>query len=145
MFFLLFFLIPLVEIYFLIQVGSMIGAGPTIFLVLITAVIGAILLRWQGMSTFFKFQSSLAQGQLPAEEIMESFALIIGGAFLLTPGFFTDTFGFLLLFPVTRLQIIKWILLRFSGRANWHIYSKNKHSSRDKNYIEGEFREDKDD
>jgi len=144
-FFLLFFLIPLVEIYFLIQVGSMIGAGPTIFLVLITAVIGAFLLRWQGMSTFLKFQSSLGQGQLPAEEIMESFALIIGGAFLLTPGFFTDTFGFLLLIPVTRLHIIKWILLRFSRRANWHIYTKNPNDSRGKNYIEGEFREDKDD
>lgn len=105
--FLLFLIVPLVEIYFLIQVGDQIGAGWTILAIVATAVIGAGLLRMQGLNTMQRAQLTLAKGQLPALELMESFALLISGAMLLTPGFITDALGFLLLVPAVRQVLIK--------------------------------------
>ncbi|PHS22503.1 MAG: exlusion protein FxsA [Methylophaga sp.] len=106
--FILFLLVPLIEIYFLIKVADVISAGWTIFAVVSTAVIGAGLLRIQGASTLLRAQSSLAKGSLPAMEMMEGFALALSGVLLLTPGFFTDTFGFLLLIPPVR----RWLISR---------------------------------
>jgi UPF0716 protein FxsA len=108
--FFLFLLIPLIEIYFLIQVGEVIGAGWTIFLVVATAVIGAALLRIQGLSTLQRAQISMAQGQLPATAMFEGVALLLSGALLLTPGFFTDMIGFALLVPPIRQALIKHVL-----------------------------------
>ncbi len=108
--FLLFLLIPLIEIYFLIQVGEVIGAGWTIFLVVATAVIGAALLRMQGLSTLQRAQVSMAHGQLPAIAMFEGVALLLCGALLLTPGFFTDAIGFILLVPPIRQAMIKHVL-----------------------------------
>jgi len=101
----LFLAIPIVEIYLLIQVGQVIGAGWTILLVVLTAVIGVWLLRIQGLSTLIRAQQKLQENQLPARELLEGMALVVAGAFLLTPGFFTDTIGFLLLFPPTRMWL----------------------------------------
>ena len=101
-----FFLIPIIEIYLLIQVGEVIGAGWTILLVVLTAVIGVWLLRIQGLSTLMRAQQRMRENQLPAREILEGIALVVAGAFLLTPGFFTDTLGFLLLFPPTRIALV---------------------------------------
>jgi UPF0716 protein FxsA len=101
----LFLAIPIVEIYLLIQVGEVIGAGWTILLVVLTAVIGVWLLRIQGLSTLTRAQKKLQENQLPARELLEGMALVVAGAFLLTPGFFTDTIGFLLLFPPTRMWL----------------------------------------
>ena len=100
-----FLLVPVVEIYLLIQVGSVIGAGWTVVLVVLTAVIGVWLLRVQGLSTLTRAQRRLQENELPAREIIEGMALVVAGAFLLTPGFFTDTIGFLLLFPPTRIWL----------------------------------------
>lgn len=111
--FLLFLLVPMVEIYLLIQVGGMIGALPTVFLVVFTAVLGALLIRYQGFVTLRNFQKSLAGGKLPALEIMEGMVLLVAGALLLTPGFFTDTIGFLCLIPPLRRTLIRWFLARF--------------------------------
>ena len=102
----LFLVIPIIEIYLLIQVGQVIGAGWTIFLVVLTAVIGVWLLRIQGLSTLTRAQQKLQANELPAREILEGMALVVAGAFLLTPGFFTDTLGFLLLFPPTRIALV---------------------------------------
>ena len=102
----LFLVIPIIEIYLLIQVGSVIGAGWTILLVVLTAVIGVWLLRIQGLSTLTRAQQKLRENELPAKEIIEGMALVVAGAFLLTPGFFTDTIGFLLLFPPTRMALV---------------------------------------
>lgn len=113
--FLLFIIIPLVEIYFLIEVGSLIGAFSTIFLVVFTAVLGAWLLRWQGFSTLRRIQQTTAQGGIPAVELMEGAVLIVAGALLLTPGFFTDAIGFLCLVPSIRRSAILWALKRFFG------------------------------
>jgi UPF0716 protein FxsA len=102
----LFLAVPIVEIYLLIQVGQVIGAGWTILLVVLTAVIGVWLLRIQGLSTLTRAQQKLQANEMPAREILEGMALVVAGAFLLTPGFFTDSIGFLLLFPPTRIALV---------------------------------------
>lgn len=108
----LFLIIPIIEIYFLIKVGEVIGALPTIILVVLTAVIGAALLRQQGLSTLARLQQSLGQGKLPAQEMIEGVLLAVGGALLMTPGFVTDTMGFLCLLPITRQLLAKAIIKR---------------------------------
>ena len=102
----LFLAVPIVEIYLLIQVGQVIGAGWTILLVVLTAVIGVWLLRIQGLSTLTRAQRKLQDNELPAREILEGMALVVAGALLLTPGFATDGIGFLLLFPPTRIWLV---------------------------------------
>jgi UPF0716 protein FxsA len=87
-------IIPFAEIYLLLEVGSVIGAFWTIFLVVFSAALGAWLLRQQGFSTFKHFQESLAQGVIPAYEMIEGPIILLGGALLLTPGFITDIIGF---------------------------------------------------
>jgi UPF0716 protein FxsA len=108
----LFFIVPLVEIYLLIQVGSVIGGIPTIFLVVFTAVLGALLLRQQGFATVGRVQASLARGEIPAIELLEGAMLILGGALLLTPGFFTDAIGFVFLVPLLRRRLVMWAMSR---------------------------------
>jgi UPF0716 protein FxsA len=107
-----FLLVPIIEIYLLIQVGNVIGAGWTILLVVMTAVIGVWLLRIQGLSTLMRAQRRLQDNELPAAEILEGIALVVAGAFLLTPGFATDTLGFLLLFPPTRIWLVSGVASR---------------------------------
>ncbi len=111
--FILFLTIPLVEIYLLIKVGSVIGAPMTIFLVVFTAVLGAWLLRIQGFSTLRRIQQMLNQGGLPAVELLEGALLLLAGALLLTPGFFTDAIGFACLVPVFRRTLIMYAMRRF--------------------------------
>ena len=141
--FLLFLLIPMVEIYFLIQVGSVIGAIPTIALVVFTALLGAMLLRLQGLATLQRTRSALAQGQVPAMEMFEGVLLVFAGALLLTPGFVTDTIGFLFLVPPLRKAIIRWFLNRST------VYTQQSGStagpSRSGSHtIEGEYRREDD-
>ena len=135
---LLFFTVPLIEIYVLIQVGGWIGAIPTISLVVFTAVLGALLLRHQGLITLQRFQLSLAQGQLPTLELMEGIVLIMAGALLLTPGFFTDLVGFLCLIPPLRRAVIKRIVARRLAAGETRMEERapeGRHVT-----IEGEFR-----
>ncbi len=106
----LFIAIPIIEIYLLIKVGSVIGAIPTILIIIGTAVLGAYLLRAQGISTLNRVQNSLQRGEIPALEMMEGLVLLICGALLLTPGFFTDLLGFLALIPVIRQAFVVWAL-----------------------------------
>ena len=98
----LFIVMPIVEMTILIKVGTMIGALNTVGLVLLTAIIGAALLRQQGLATLLKANQRLNSGELPAKEVAEGLILAVGGALLLTPGFVTDTIGFLCLIPGTR-------------------------------------------
>ncbi|MDX1610327.1 MAG: FxsA family protein, partial [Halofilum sp. (in: g-proteobacteria)] len=111
-FLLLFLLVPLVEIYVLIEVGTVIGALPTIALCVLTAVVGAGLLRVQGFQTMRRAQENLNRGEIPAIEMFEGVALAFGGALLLTPGFLTDAVGFLCLVPWTRRWLIRMALAR---------------------------------
>lgn len=110
--FVLFLTIPLIEIYLLIKVGSVLGALPTVALVILTAIIGAGLLRMQGFVTMQRVRLSMARGEIPALEMLEGVVLLISGALLLTPGFFTDTIGFLGLIPPLRRGLILWLIDR---------------------------------
>ena len=133
--FALFILVPVLEIYLLIKVGGVIGALPTALLVVMTAVIGAGLLRMQGFSTMLRAREAMARGELPAIEMLEGVAMLIGGALLLTPGFFTDALGFLCLIPPVR----RWLILRFLQRANVIIAHRGAPSGHGPRTIEGEF------
>ncbi|NQY27428.1 MAG: FxsA family protein [Piscirickettsiaceae bacterium] len=134
---LLFLLVPLIEIYFLIQVGEVIGAAWTIFAVVATAIIGAGLLRVQGASTLLRAQASMQQGSLPALEMMEGIALAASGMLLLTPGFFTDAFGFVLLLPPFRQFLIKKLFTKAAFTMHGQTMHSQYHST-DSTIIEGE-------
>ena len=129
-------IIPFLEIYLLLEVGSIIGAIPTIFLVASTAIIGTWLLKEQGFSTFQRLQQNLRQGILPAYEMIEGPIILAGGLLLLTPGFITDILGLACLIPSLRKKIAQYIiensLIQQSG-------SFTKEPSSNVNVLEGEF------
>ncbi|WNC71807.1 FxsA family protein [Thalassotalea psychrophila] len=117
--FLLFIVMPIVEIMVLMNVGSLIGALPTIGIVILTAWIGAAMVRQQGMATYQSVQNKLAQGQIPSDEIIAAMLLLVAGVLLLTPGFITDGFGLLLLWPVSRAVIVKAVQTQMAkSKAN---------------------------
>jgi UPF0716 protein FxsA len=97
--------VPLLEIALFIQIGGWIGLGPTLALIVLTAVVGAWMLRQQGIGVLMRAQRQLAEGVLPVMEVFEGLCLVIAGALLLTPGFFTDALGALLLVPAVRRSL----------------------------------------
>jgi UPF0716 protein FxsA len=126
---LLFIVVPLVELYVIIQVGQAIGVLPTIALLFLDSVLGAVLLRSQGRAVWLRFNTALAEGRVPARETFDGAMVIFGGALLLTPGFITDLFGLLLLIPptraalrgfLTRLAKRRWL----AGRAVFWTYDR---------------------
>ena len=138
--FILFIVVPVLEMWLLIEVGSVIGALPTIALVLLTAVVGVSLLRREGLSTWVRGNRKLEQGELPAEEMIEGLMLAVSGALLLTPGFVTDVVGFLGLIPITRKKLARALLAK--GAIQGFVYSESQfrrqHGARDETIIEGE-------
>ncbi len=98
----LFIIVPVAELVILLKVGALIGAAPTIALILLTGIAGAYLARTQGLDLLYRIQSELNQGRLPTEELIDGAMILVGGILLLTPGFLTDLFGFSLLVPATR-------------------------------------------
>ncbi len=116
---LIFFSIPLIEIYLLIKVGSWLGALPTIALLVFAAVLGTLLLRIQGFVTLRRLQAAQARGQIPAQELVEGVLLTLSGILLLVPGFFTDIFGYLGLIPPLRRGLARAILARFFQFPGW--------------------------
>jgi UPF0716 protein FxsA len=111
--FLLFILIPIIEITVLINVGQAIGTWYTVGLVLLSAFIGVNMLRYQGLSTLARAQQRISSGEMPAQEMVEGLVLAVGGALLITPGFVTDVIGFCCLIPVTRQAFVKGLVKRF--------------------------------
>lgn len=105
---LLFVVVPIVELMLLIELGQYIGLLPTLGLVMLTGVTGAWLARAEGLRVLVQFQKELASGQLPGQALLDGISVLIGGAFLLTPGVITDFVGFSLLLPFTR----RWIQRR---------------------------------
>ncbi|GAA0689719.1 membrane protein FxsA [Marinobacterium maritimum] len=112
--FLLFIIIPIIEITVLIQVGQAIGAWYTVGLVLLSAFIGVNMLRHQGLSTLARAQQRMNQGEVPGQEMVEGIVLAVGGALLVTPGFVTDVIGFSCLIPGIRKGLVKALLSRFT-------------------------------
>ncbi|HEU0025459.1 MAG TPA: FxsA family protein [Thermoleophilaceae bacterium] len=111
---LLFLVVPLVELYVILQVGDAIGVWWTVLLLAADSLIGALLLRTQGRAVWGRFNAALAEGRMPHREVMDGVLVIFGGAFLITPGFITDIVGVLLLLPPTR-AIIRRVLVRRLG------------------------------
>ncbi len=110
----LFIVVPIAELYVLIQIGQAIGILPTIALLILDSVLGAALMRAQGRATWNHFNRALAEGRVPGREVMDGAMVIFGGALLLTPGFLSDILGLILLLPPTR-AIVRTILVRRFG------------------------------
>ena len=111
--FLLFTVIPLVELYLLIKVGEVIGALNTILLIIATGLLGAFLAKLEGLRTLNQIQQNLNQGIMPAEELLDGVIILVAGLMLITPGIMTDICGFLLLVPQTRFAFKRWLRRRF--------------------------------
>jgi len=142
---LIFVLTPIIEMWLLIKVGGVIGALPTIALVLLTAMLGLALLRQQSFSTLMRARARMDGGELPAKEMIEGIFLAVGGALLLTPGFLTDAIGFACLLPGIRQILIAWGMRHFTLRNATFQGGFSSSSSRPeapKDTIEGEFRRD---
>ena len=133
-FFLSIILIPIVEIYLFIKIGSIIGAFNTISLILLTAITGIIYARYEGLNTLRSAFTQLVRNELPAYEIISGAIITFAALLLIIPGFATDIIGFLLIFPLTR----KIILKKFSKKIKREKREKN-------NFIEGEFEDIDDD
>ena len=112
---LLFIVVPIAELYVIIQVGNAIGLGPTLFLLLADALLGSLLLRHQGRAAWIRFNRALAEGRVPHKEVFDGVLVIMGGALLITPGFLTDILGLILLIPPTR-ALIRAMSARFVRR-----------------------------
>ncbi len=113
---LLFTLVPAVELALLIVIGQHLGVLPTVALILITGLIGAWLARREGARTWREFRASLGAGRVPAEELQQGLAILVGGALLLTPGFVTDLFGLVLLLPPSRQVVLREVRRRLERR-----------------------------
>ena len=102
---LLFIVVPIAELYVIIQVGNAIGVVPTLVILLADAILGSMLLRHQGRAAWVRFNRALAEGRLPHKEVFDGVLVIFGGALLITPGFLSDILGLILLIPPTRALI----------------------------------------
>ena len=130
--------LPFLELFVLIEVGSYIGALSTIGLVLLTAVLGLVLLRHEGLTALNKARNNLLNAEMPAEEIFTGFFLAIGGLLLITPGFVTDLVGFFCLFPFTRKS-----LMNVLSKSFFNIPTVINTERSEQDWIEGDFRKEK--
>lgn len=114
---LLFLVVPIAELYVIIQVGQAIGPLPTVAILLLDSIVGAWLLRQQGRIAWRRFNDALQAGRPPARETIDGGLVLMGGAFLLTPGFLSDLLGLALLLPPTRAIVRRMLARRFLGRV----------------------------
>ena len=141
--FLLFTLMPLLELWLLFQLSGMFGFWTTIFVVLLTGMLGAVLAKMQGWHTMFKIQNSFRAGQLPAKEMGDGVLILIAGVLLITPGVITDIVGLSLLVPPVRITVRKllqiWLMKRVKIETASFTQSSVQSRSRpaDKNVVEG--------
>lgn len=145
--FLLFIIIPIIEIMVLMNVGAWLGAWPTIAIVIFTAWIGAKNVRQQGIATMNSVQSKMAQGQMPSNEIVAGLMLLVAGVLLVTPGFITDIFGLSLLVPQVRNSIVKavqkhLVTSQANGSSNFHFQTHQNMNTQESAFAE-EIEQDK--
>ena len=129
-FFLLFTLVPLVELYILIKIGSYIGAFQNVALVVFTALFGVVIARIEGLRKLQQIKQSLSQGIVPAEEMVDGVLIFVAGILLIIPGVLTDLFALVLLIPYTRTLFKRWLRRRFdrmvaAGNVRLQYYGKN--------------------
>lgn len=113
-----FLVVPIIEIYLIVQVDAAIGGWETLGLLILDSVIGAWLVRREGFSILARVQSALGRGELPTNELIDGMLVLLAGALMLTPGFLTDGLGFLLLLPPTRAIVRNALKGRFAGRIS---------------------------
>ena len=113
---LLFLVVPIIELYIIVQVASGLGVLETIGLLILVSMVGAWLVRAQGLGVLGRVQAQLAQGNIPGREMVDGLLILVAGALMLTPGFMTDAFGLLLLIPPTRAIVRTIIIHRFRNR-----------------------------
>ena len=137
--------VPIIEIAVFIQLGSEIGIWNTVILILLTAIIGAWLLKRQGMATLQRAQESIQKQVFPVAEVFDGLCLALAGVFLLTPGFVTDAAGFLLFLPKFRTMLRRQILIRLEKSERTGVWVKPDNSASAEgvklNTIDGDFRE----
>ena len=121
-------IVPILEIYLLIKIGSKIGAITTIFLIFTTAVVGVYYAKYEGLNTLKSGLSLLSRNETPTYEMLSGTVIAFAAVLLIIPGFLTDFFGFLLIFPLSRKFFLKKIVNRFDRKKD-----------RKNNFIEGEF------
>ena len=126
----IFVTIPLIELLLLIKIGKIIGAIPTILIVILTGILGAALTKSQGILTLNKIRNEVNIGRLPTENLLNGILILIGGIVLLTPGLLTDIFGFLLLIPQTRKLFRKIV----KNRLKNHIHKSTSYNTITINY-----------
>lgn len=118
--FAVFTIVPLIEVLLLLEIGTRIGTLNTIILIILTGILGAYLMRYQGFTVFRKIQEDLSQGIPPTDKIVEGTLVLAGGILLLTPGFFTDAVGFLLLIPQSRHYTMEMLQRAIQRRIRPH-------------------------
>jgi len=116
--FLLFTIIPFIELALLIEIGKIIGTIETVLVIIITGVAGAVMVRQAGIQCVFRIQKNLNEGVIPTDELFTGILILVSGAFLITPGFLTDSTGFLLLFPPTRNIVKIWLKKIIQNKIN---------------------------
>lgn len=113
----LFLMLPIIELYIIVQVAGSMGVLNTIGLLIVVSVVGAWLVRRQGLGVLGRVQAQLAEGRLPGKELVDGLLILFAGALMLTPGFLTDALGLSLLLPPTRVLIRTVLMRRFRGRV----------------------------
>ena len=144
--FLIFVLIPVIEISLFISVGGYFGLWPTIAMVFLTAFLGASLVRSQGLQTLISVQSRLQQGELPAQQILEGMLLAVAGVLLFIPGFLTDMLGMIVLLPAPRRALAKYLMTKMvvKSAAGFGGHFEQP-SDNDGHTFEGEYQRKNDD
>lgn len=130
-FFIVFIVVPLLELYVLIEVGSQIGALPTILLTIFTALVGGLLMKHQGLQVVQQAQMAVAKGEAPQQQVIEGMMIFIGGAMLLLPGLVTDFLGFLFLLPPVRVALAKRWLAKRTANPQGFSYVKTEWTVKD--------------
>jgi UPF0716 protein FxsA len=118
--FLAFTIIPVLEIYLLIKLGTVIGALNTVIIVILTGILGAALARLEGLNTMIRIKEGLSRGEMPAEGMIDALLILIAGIVLLTPGFLTDIAGLLILIPQIRTLLKRWLRKKFDEWVQGH-------------------------
>ncbi len=121
--FVLFVVMPIVEISVLLEVGDAIGGWTTLAIVILTAIVGAHLVRAQGLAALAEIKQKTAMGEVPADTIVEGIMILVAGILLVTPGFITDTFGLLMTIPLTRKPFAKVLVTQFGQQIKAQHFS----------------------
>lgn len=148
--FLLFLILPAFEIYLFIKIGTLIGFWSTLGFIFLTAFVGAFLVKQQGVSVLTRMQERVGREEIPTQEFVEAFLLLLAGFLLITPGFFTDGLGFLLLMPPVRaffsILVVDGFLggiLDAVGVVQWAAGKANRPTPAEEGVIEAEFKVEK--